>query len=106
MSISGLYPPTPQKITRQFISVCSENYSKYSVHIKIADYGISRFTAPNGSKGFGGTEGFMAPEIIRYNGEEEYTEKVSLLPIGSYFISKNSIIFETGRLFFVWNVHI
>lgn len=47
------------------------------VHIKIADYGISRQTAPSGSKGFGGTEGFMAPEIIRYNGEEEYTEKVS-----------------------------
>ena len=47
------------------------------MHIKIADYGISRQTAPSGSKGFGGTEGFMAPEIIRYNGEEEYTEKVS-----------------------------
>jgi len=31
---------------------------------------------PSGTKGFGGTEGFMAPEIIKYNGEEEYTEKV------------------------------
>jgi hypothetical protein len=27
-------------------------------------------------KGFGGTEGFMAPEIMRFNGEEEYTDKV------------------------------
>lgn len=46
------------------------------VHIKIADYGISRISLPTGTKGFGGTEGFMAPEIICHNGEEEYTEKV------------------------------
>lgn len=32
---------------------------------------------PSGTKGFGGTEGFMAPEIMRYNGEEEYNEKVT-----------------------------
>lgn len=46
------------------------------VDVKLADYGISRSTLPTGTKGFGGTEGFMAPEIMRYNGEEEYTEKV------------------------------
>lgn len=40
--------------------------------------GISRLTLPSGAKGFGGTEGFMAPEIMRYNGEEEYTEKVCI----------------------------
>ena len=40
------------------------------VHVKLADYGISRPTLPTGAKGFGGTEGFMAPEIIKYNGEE------------------------------------
>lgn len=40
--------------------------------------GISRLTLPSGTKGFGGTEGFMAPEIMRYNGEEEYTEKVKV----------------------------
>lgn len=38
--------------------------------------GISRLAPPSGTKGFGGTEGFMAPEIMRYNGEEEYNEKV------------------------------
>lgn len=48
------------------------------VYIKIADYGISRVTLPSGTKGFGGTEGFMAPEIMKYNGEEEYTEKVKI----------------------------
>ena len=38
--------------------------------------GISRSSLPTGTKGFGGTEGFMAPEMMRHNGEEEYTEKV------------------------------
>ena len=38
--------------------------------------GISRASLPSGTKGFGGTEGFMAPEMMRFNGEEEYTEKV------------------------------
>lgn len=37
-----------------------------AVHIKLADYGISRLTLPSGTKGFGGTEGFMAPEIMRF----------------------------------------
>lgn len=52
------------------------------VHIKIADYGISRIALPTGTKGFGGTEGFMAPEIISHNGEEEYTEKVDCFSFG------------------------
>lgn len=35
---------------------------------------------PSGDlKGFGGTEGFMAPEIVKWNGEEEYSLKVSEL---------------------------
>lgn len=74
-----------------------------SVHIKVADYGaynstfvvqtstsniifvgISRLTLPSGTKGFGGTEGFMAPEIMRYNGEEEYTEKVDCFSFGMF----------------------
>lgn len=50
--------------------------SEMRVEIKLADYGISRAILPTGTKGFAGTEGFMAPEIMRYNGEEEYTEKV------------------------------
>ncbi|XP_065214793.1 leucine-rich repeat serine/threonine-protein kinase 1 isoform X2 [Planococcus citri] len=54
------------------------------VHIKLADYGISRLTLPSGTKGFGGTEGFMAPEIMKYNGEEEYTEKVDCFSFGMF----------------------
>lgn len=49
-----------------------------AVHVKLGDYGISRFTYPSDvCKGYGGTEGFMAPEILRVNGEFEYTDKVS-----------------------------
>ncbi|XP_064473089.1 leucine-rich repeat serine/threonine-protein kinase 1-like isoform X2 [Ornithodoros turicata] len=55
-----------------------------TVDVKLADYGISRSTLPTGTKGFGGTEGFMAPEIMRYNGEEEYTEKVDCFSFGMF----------------------
>ena len=51
---------------------------------RLADYGISRPTLPTGAKGFGGTEGFMAPEIVKYNGEEEYTEKVDCFSFGMF----------------------
>ena len=54
------------------------------VHVRLADYGISRPTLPTGAKGFGGTEGFMAPEIVKYNGEEEYTEKVDCFSFGMF----------------------
>ncbi|XP_075215251.1 leucine-rich repeat kinase [Lycorma delicatula] len=61
-----------------------QDHLDVSVHIKLADYGISRLTLPSGTKGFGGTEGFMAPEIMRYNGEEEYTEKVDCFSFGMF----------------------
>ena len=54
------------------------------VMVKLADYGISRACLPTGTKGFGGTEGFMAPEIMKYNGEEEYTEKVDCFSFGMF----------------------
>uniref|UniRef100_A0A182QR29 non-specific serine/threonine protein kinase n=1 Tax=Anopheles farauti TaxID=69004 RepID=A0A182QR29_9DIPT len=62
----------------------AEDHPSNAVHIKVADYGISRITLPSGSKGFGGTEGFMAPEIMRHNGEEEYTEKVDCFSFGMF----------------------
>lgn len=60
------------------------DHPEHPVHVKVADYGISRLTLPSGAKGFGGTEGFMAPEIIKYNGEEEYTEKVDSFSFGMF----------------------
>ncbi|CEF64626.1 Leucine-rich repeat kinase [Strongyloides ratti] len=55
------------------------------VSLKLGDFGISRYS--NGSekcKGFGGTEGFMAPEIIQWNGEQEYSEKVDCYSFGMF----------------------
>jgi serine/threonine protein kinase len=57
---------------------------------------------PTGAKGFGGTEGFMAPEIVKYNGEEEYTEKVDCFSFGMFIyelVSLNRLIpsFSVGR---------
>lgn len=54
------------------------SYFNLSDNLCFCTTGISRLTLPSGTKGFGGTEGFMAPEIMRYNGEEEYTEKVKV----------------------------
>jgi serine/threonine protein kinase len=69
----NLFLASPRKLKRD-----------QEVHTKLADYGISRPTLPTGAKGFGGTEGFMAPEIVRYNGEEEYTEKVDCFSFGMF----------------------
>ncbi|KAI6202441.1 Protein kinase domain containing protein [Aphelenchoides besseyi] len=56
-----------------------------AVQVKLGDYGISRFSYPSDvCKGYGGTEGFMAPEILRYNGEFEYTEKVDCYSFGIF----------------------
>ena len=48
-----------------------------TVKVKLADYGISVSALPSGTKGYGGTPGYMAPEIVVYDGKETYTEKVS-----------------------------
>ncbi|OON17627.1 hypothetical protein X801_06533, partial [Opisthorchis viverrini] len=46
------------------------------VHIVLIDYGASQHTSPSdGYRGYVGTAGYMAPEILRYLGEETYTEK-------------------------------
>ncbi|VDL75373.1 unnamed protein product [Nippostrongylus brasiliensis] len=59
--------------------------SQTDVLLKLGDYGISRMVMPSGgAKGFGGTEGFMAPEIVRFNGEEEYTQKVDCFSFGMF----------------------
>ena len=53
------------------------------VELKLADYGISRQALSTGIwKGFAGTINFLAPEILRHNGDEEYTEKVDCFSFG------------------------
>lgn len=47
------------------------------MNVKLADYGIARFANPGGVKGVEGTPGYMAPESVRRNGEEQaFNEKV------------------------------
>ncbi|VVC44730.1 Protein kinase domain,Protein kinase-like domain [Cinara cedri] len=46
--------------------------------------GISCLSLPSGTKGFAGTKGFMASEIINYNSEEEYTEQVACFSYGIF----------------------
>ena len=54
------------------------------VFIKIADLGISRQLSPGGVKGFKGSPGFMAPEILKYVGLEACTEKVDVFSYGMF----------------------
>ncbi|KAL3311898.1 hypothetical protein Ciccas_009516 [Cichlidogyrus casuarinus] len=48
-----------------------------TVRVYITDYGVSRSTAlMDGCRGFAGTHGYIAPELLEYQGDETYTEKV------------------------------
>ena len=47
--------PLPYSFTTHY----QNDESNIKVDVKLADYGISRSTLPTGTKGFGGTEGFM-----------------------------------------------
>ena len=48
----------------------------HQVLLKLTDYGISRSVSLGGIKGFQGTPGYMAPEILQYTGKESYSDKV------------------------------
>ncbi|XP_065901967.1 leucine-rich repeat serine/threonine-protein kinase 1-like [Dysidea avara] len=52
------------------------------VLIKLSDYGIGQFASINGLRGFAGTPGFIAPEIIKYHGKEVYSNKVDIFSLG------------------------
>ncbi|XP_076455660.1 LOW QUALITY PROTEIN: leucine-rich repeat serine/threonine-protein kinase 1-like [Babylonia areolata] len=54
------------------------------VHVKIADYGISRTVLPTGARGFGGTPAFIAPEILQHAGRGTYNEKVDIFSLGIF----------------------
>ncbi|XP_074646294.1 leucine-rich repeat serine/threonine-protein kinase 1-like [Tubulanus polymorphus] len=55
-----------------------------AVSVKLSDYGISRFIQTQSSKGYAGTAGYMAPEIIRHMGEDCYNEKVDCFSFGMF----------------------
>lgn len=54
------------------------------VLVKLADYGISKSVLPGGTKGFGGTPPFIAPEILMHTGRDTYTEKVDIFSFGMF----------------------
>ncbi|XP_065198340.1 leucine-rich repeat serine/threonine-protein kinase 1-like isoform X2 [Sycon ciliatum] len=60
-----------QQLSAESVAVCG-------VRVKIADFGISRSTTYDGARGFCGTFGYMAPEILQYRGRETYTDKVDI----------------------------
>ncbi|KAL3092466.1 hypothetical protein niasHS_007675 [Heterodera schachtii] len=69
----------------EFSGRSAKKPSPRDVLVKLGDYGISRFSHPFGMcKGYGGTEGFMAPEIMRYNGEQEYSERADCFSFGMF----------------------
>jgi len=82
--VAAIHPMTQQHVAEDLNAhhCRCKNFTMTDMSLVSISYfcliGISRLTLPSGTKGFGGTEGFMAPEIMRYNGEEEYTEKVKL----------------------------
>ena len=47
-------------------------YGAKNVLVKLSDYGISQFVATQGARGLVGTPGFMAPEMLKYQGKEVY----------------------------------
>lgn len=57
----------------------------HQVLLKLTDYGISRSVSLGGIKGFLGTPGFMAPEILKYTGKESYSAKVRFLFLEFFF---------------------
>ncbi|XP_071801091.1 leucine-rich repeat serine/threonine-protein kinase 1-like isoform X3 [Asterias amurensis] len=61
------------------------------VKVKLADYGISVSAMPSGTKGYGGTPGFMAPEIVQYDGKEKYTEKVDCFSFAMFMYELMSV---------------
>ncbi|XP_041363499.1 leucine-rich repeat serine/threonine-protein kinase 1-like [Gigantopelta aegis] len=67
------------------IPTSSEARPSSTVLVKLADYGISQSVdILTGSKGFGGTPPFIAPEILQHAGKDTYTEKVDIFSFGMF----------------------
>ncbi|CAH8571502.1 unnamed protein product [Schistosoma mattheei] len=67
----------------------SNDQNPSEVHIVLTDYGVSRFMSVrdddedgNGCRGYVGTPGYMAPEILDYIGEQTYTSKIDIYAMG------------------------
>ncbi|XP_065826189.1 leucine-rich repeat serine/threonine-protein kinase 1-like isoform X2 [Oscarella lobularis] len=55
------------------------------VRVKLADYGIARFSSAAGLKQMTGTEAYMAPEMWKTSGQATYDEKIDIYSFGLVF---------------------
>ncbi|KAL5106948.1 hypothetical protein TcWFU_006710 [Taenia crassiceps] len=54
-----------------------------TVRVVLGDFGVSRWRASlDGCRGYVGTPGFMAPEVLASHGEETYSHKVDIYALG------------------------
>ncbi len=56
--------------------------SASSVHIKVADYGISSVIGPDGICGIIGSEPYQAPEVVIFGGKRAYSFQVDVYAFG------------------------
>ena len=90
-----MYDPPPSPLYNvQWITDLSYFYTiALTVHVKIADLGISQAMTPGGVMGFKGSPGFMAPEILKYVGMEACTEKVDVFSYAMFLYEMISMYF-------------
>ncbi|CAH8603441.1 unnamed protein product [Heterobilharzia americana] len=74
----------PPSMMLMSLSTLPNNYNPSQVHIVLTDYGASRFMSSpdDGCRGYVGTTGYMAPEILEYLGEQTYNTKVDIYAMG------------------------
>ena len=70
---------TPAKILVTSLQLSDET------NVKLADFGKTGIESPSGLRGMEGYECYMAPEIIRYDGEEEYDSSVDVFSLAMLF---------------------
>ncbi|CAH8534152.1 unnamed protein product [Schistosoma turkestanicum] len=83
--IWSIPPPPPQPTTTRMPTASTNSNHPSEVHIVLTDYGVSRLMCEEdnyGCRGYVGTPGFMAPEILEYLGEQTYTSKVDIYALG------------------------
>lgn len=69
------------------------------IHVKVADYGISKQITPQGIRGMEGTRPYLPPEVILHGGREAYSNKLDVYAFGMfiYFLVTYRGPFDSGR---------
>lgn len=71
-----------------------------TVHIKVADYGISSEISPQGIRGLEGSEPYQSPEILIFGGKRAYSFHVDVYAFGMciYFLVTEQQPFTDGHV--------